>query len=223
MHPEANQFVAKVKAKFTKYFTGRKVLEVGSLNINGTVRDFFTDCDYAGIDVAAGNGVDRVLHLTELLQECTETTKGRYASMPFRSLCDVMISTEALEHDELWDKSLEAMSALLKPGGILIITCAGPNRPEHGTTKADPDSSPFTTDYYRNISVEDFQSVLPMSLWTDAELTYGRDGEDLYFYGIKSSQTVVIAEGEVVETEVGVGGIRFDAQAVASPDRAAES
>jgi SAM-dependent methyltransferase len=221
MHPEANQFVAHVKAKFPEYFAGKKVLEVGSLNVNGTVRDFFTDCDYTGIDIAPGNGVDRVLHVTRLLHECTGIAEGSYGPV-LTFLCDVMISTEALEHDELWDKSLEAMSALLKPGGILIITCAGPGRLEHGTTKTDPDSSPFTTDYYRNISVEDFRGVLPMSLWADAELIYGRDGEDLYFYGINLSQTSAIADGEGGEMVAEISSIRFNAQPVAPLDRAAE-
>jgi len=36
------------------------VLEVGSLNINGTVRDFFDAEEYIGIDIGEGPGVDVV-------------------------------------------------------------------------------------------------------------------------------------------------------------------
>jgi hypothetical protein len=98
---------------------------------------------------------------------------------------DVVISSEMLEHDKFWFTSLKQMYANLKAGGLMVVTCAGPKRPEHGTTKTDTYSSPFTTDYYRNISAEDLQNALPAELWDDAEWGYGRGGEDLYFRGIK--------------------------------------
>ncbi len=49
VHKLAWGFVDTVKAQAPEHFTGKKVLEVGSQNINGTVRDFFTDCQYVGI------------------------------------------------------------------------------------------------------------------------------------------------------------------------------
>lgn len=51
-HPEQLEFVASVRQRFPGFFTGRRVLEVGSLDINGSVRGMFTDCDYVGVDVA---------------------------------------------------------------------------------------------------------------------------------------------------------------------------
>lgn len=171
MHAEAYQFVAEVKERFPRQFEDVSVWEVGSLNINGSVRQFFDKgWYYVGQDLQEGDGVDVVgeAHLHE--------APDRY---------DVVISTETLEHDKSWERTLRQMYKNLKPSGILIITCAAPNRPEHGTTRTDTYSSPFTTDYYRNISAEDFIGVLPMDLWADAELRYGRDKEDLYFWGVK--------------------------------------
>lgn len=171
VHREANDFVRSVKARFPERFVGKKVLEVGSLNINGSVREFFTECDYTGIDLAQGPGVDVV---TEAHEYHRRETFG------------VVISSEMLAHDKHWEMSLAKMYENLLPGGLLVITCAGPKRAEHGTKRTDGGwASPFTSDYYRNISIQDFQSVLPAHLWSDAEWSYRDGGEDLYFYGIK--------------------------------------
>lgn len=170
VHPESYQFVEMVKAEYPQYFTGKKVLEVGSLDINGSVRQFFTDCDYTGIDIAEGNGVDYVSKAHEYV--CPETH-------------DVVISSEMLEHDKFWQQSLKQMYDNLKAGGLLAISCAGPARPEHGTTRTDTYSSPFTTDYYRNISKEDLLGVLPSELFSECTIGYARGQEDLHFWGVK--------------------------------------
>jgi SAM-dependent methyltransferase len=170
LHREANQFVVSVKNQYPEFFSGKKVLEVGSLDINGSVRQFFTDCDYLGIDLGEGPGVDRVKHV---------------AGIPATERFDVVISTEALEHDERWNFSLGVMHDCLRPGGLLIVTCAGPSRWEHGTKDHDAYASPFTTDYYRNLSTEDFASVLSANLFSKSYLGYRGDKEDLYFAGIK--------------------------------------
>lgn len=39
-HQQQLDFVAAVKAEFPEHFSQTKVLEVGSLNINGSVRQF---------------------------------------------------------------------------------------------------------------------------------------------------------------------------------------
>jgi beta-1,4-mannosyl-glycoprotein beta-1,4-N-acetylglucosaminyltransferase len=170
MHPESFRFVEMVKNEYPQFFSGKKVLEVGSLDINGSVRQFFSDCDYEGIDLAEGKGVDRV-----------EMAHGYSRPETF----DVVISSEMLEHDKHWQKSLVQMYENLKAGGLFVLSCAGPNRPEHGTTRTDTYSSPFTTDYYRNISQEDLQEILPRTLFSECTIGYDRGGEDLHFWGVK--------------------------------------
>jgi hypothetical protein len=171
MHTEPYQLVADLKKTFPEYFTGKKVLEVGSLNINGTVRDFFHTCEYTGIDLDKGKGVDVICpaHLYIHPEEF-----------------DVVISTEMLEHDQYWKLSLAQMYANLKIGGILIFSCAGPDRQEHGTTRTHPGDSPYTNNYYRNISIEDFESILPAELFSQSKIYYLRGKADLLFWGIKS-------------------------------------
>lgn len=170
MHTEPFQFVTDLKTKYPSYFTSTKVLEVGSLDINGSVRGFFNNCQYTGLDVGPGKGVDIVCPIHEFIQPL---------------VYDVVISTEMLEHDRHWKESLKQMFLNLKNGGILIFTCAGPTRQEHGTTRTLPQDAPFTNDWYRNISIEDFQSILPVSFWSTMDIYYLRGQADLMFYGIK--------------------------------------
>lgn len=170
MHEEVRQFIKSVRARYPKSFFRKKVLEVGSLNVNGSVREHFWFCDYLGIDLNKGRGVDMVC-------------PAHLFTAPYKF--DVVISTEMLEHDMFWSASLLQMYYNLKRDGLLIITCASDNRPEHGTRRTSPQDSPFTNDYYTNISVEAFEHILPPKLFTDYFLENRRDKEDLVFYGIK--------------------------------------
>jgi len=170
MHTEVSTFIKRVKNAFPDYFTEKKVLEVGSLDINGSIREAFYKCDYIGLDVGEGKGVDVVCPIHEYIHP---------------NEFDVVISTEMLEHDRHWEESLRSMYANLKPNGLLILTCAGPKRQEHGTTRTTPGDAPFTNDWYRNITLEDFSSVLPKWLFKSSALSYTRGDTDLNFHGIK--------------------------------------
>ena len=60
-HKEQSDYIDSLKAKFPLAFSGGRTLEVGSLNINGTVRNAFNSDEYIGVDVGAGPGVDIVI------------------------------------------------------------------------------------------------------------------------------------------------------------------
>jgi SAM-dependent methyltransferase len=170
MHPEIDHFVASVKEAMPKYFNGTNVLEVGSQDINGSVRKHFTNCKYLGLDLGEAPGVDLVEDIIDF-------------SRPEEY--DVVISSEMLEHCITWEGALRQMYSNLKSGGILIITCAGPTRQEHGTRRTSPADSQFTLDHYRNISIEDLRSILPPKFFKDQSLGLYRGAADLYFYGVK--------------------------------------
>lgn len=172
MHTEVMDFIAKIKAEHPHFFKNKIVLEVGSLDLNGSPRQFFDDCLYTGIDLGEGNGVDAVCHVTD---------------MPFENGgFDVIVSTEALEHDRRWNASLRKMYGLTKKDGLIIVTCAGPEREEHGTVNHSGADSPFTNDYYGNISMQDFRRVLDNMIgFSSYELRYCRGQQDLMFWGIK--------------------------------------
>src|SRR5689334_17369094 len=108
MHKECNRFIKEVKSKFPKKFISQKVLEVGSMYINGTVRKHFWFCNFTGLDLAAGRCVNVVCH---------------GADWKYDNQYDVVISCEAMEHDQRWRESLIQMYSNVKPGGLLIVTC----------------------------------------------------------------------------------------------------
>jgi len=178
-HPSQMQFIKSVKNHFPEYFSGKQILEVGSLNINGTVRDFFTNSYYVGIDVAEGNGVDVVC-------------EGQNFDAPTDSF-DVAISCECFEHNPHWVATFQNMYRMVRPGGIVIMSCATTGRPEHGTTRTTPQDSPLTIglgwDYYKNLEEKDFREHFNIeSMFRTFEFIGNSNmgySSDLFFYGIK--------------------------------------
>lgn len=170
-HIEQREFLHGLAVAHPGYFTGVRVLEVGSLNINGTVRDFFTGCDYTGVDVGPGPGVDVVGYGQRL----------DYDDESF----DTVISAECFEHNPDWLATFVNMRRMCS--GLVIVTCATAGRLEHGTATSDRGSSPLTADwgYYRNLVADDFYRALPIDdLFTAHSFTTNTASHDLYFWGM---------------------------------------
>lgn len=114
MHPSVMAWVSDKVEQYGLATPDTCVLEVGSRNVNGSVRCLFQGVQsYVGIDLFPGPGVDVVLDAHEL------TTAFSRASF------DVVVSTETLEHDSEFWTSLIHMGEVLKPGGHLIVTARG--------------------------------------------------------------------------------------------------
>jgi SAM-dependent methyltransferase len=87
------------------------VLEVGSYNVNGSVRIFCPE-PYTGVDIEDGPGVDLVISPTDPL--------------PFEdNHFETVISTEMLEHALLPTHCFAEMVRVLAPGGLLLVTARG--------------------------------------------------------------------------------------------------
>jgi SAM-dependent methyltransferase len=97
---------------------GTDVLDVGSLDVNGTYRPFFTDpaWSYTGLDVVPGPGVDTVVADP---YQWTEFSDDSF---------DVVVSGQALEHIEHPWRTMEEIARVVRPGGvvIVIVPSAGP-------------------------------------------------------------------------------------------------
>jgi len=175
-HKEQQDFLTYVRDKFPTKFENCRVLDIGSLDINGNNRYLFTNYEYIGLDIGEGNNVDVVSRGHEYKDE---------------KQFDIIVSSECFEHDEFWELTIKNGIDLLKPNGIFLFTCATTGRPEHGTKRTSPSDSPFTStleyDYYKNLEENDIrQSINVDELFSEYEfqsrLTWP---QDLYFWGIK--------------------------------------
>jgi SAM-dependent methyltransferase len=172
-HQEQRNFIASVKNHYPEFFHDVSVVEIGSLNINGTVRDFFSDTkSYVGVDLIEGKDVDVICEGKNYLAESDSI--------------DVVISTECFEHDKDWKDTFSNMIRMAKHGGLIVFTCASTGRHEHGTTRTSPADSPATTDYYENRTSIDFELSFNLrDIFENYGFEYNPVTKDLYFCGVK--------------------------------------
>lgn len=179
MHPEARDFTLFAKEQFPEFFTNKKVLDVGSGDINGNNRFLFDNCEYDGNDVFAANNV---------------TIVSKTSALPFDpETFDTIISTECFEHDPEYSASFQKIVSMLKPGGLFVFTCASTGRHEHGTRRTSPQDSYGTignvegwTDYYKNLTFEDLEQSVDMNEFSQYAHYFESNSKDLYFWGIKN-------------------------------------
>lgn len=123
--------------KHKDLLTGR-VLEIGSLNVNGSIREVI---DIAvGVDLRRGKGVDLIFPVEKL--------KEIFADESF----DACVSAGTLEHVEDWRGFVRVTWDLVKEGGYLVLTIASPQKGRHS----------YPDDYWR-LTNEQIQRIYPGS------------------------------------------------------------
>lgn len=178
-HEQQQDFFRKVKENYPRFFKDVKVLDIGSLDINGNTKHFFEyPFFYIGVDLAPGRNVDVVCpaHLFD-------------SGYQF----DVVTSAECFEHDMYWVRTLQNMIRLLKPGGLMFWSCASDGRAEHGTLRTSPQDAPLLegvsnewANYYKNLNSHDIEfSINVRELFVDYQFLTNDITHDLYFVGIK--------------------------------------
>jgi SAM-dependent methyltransferase len=110
MHPSVHDWVASQVEKYD--LADKHVLEVGSLDVNGSIRGLFNPNHFIGVDFRPGPGVDFVMNAHNL----HDFKAGSF---------NVVISTEMLEHDDAFWLSMKEMGRVLLKGGHLLITTRG--------------------------------------------------------------------------------------------------
>jgi SAM-dependent methyltransferase len=169
MHKDAFRFVAAQSQTIT--IPNSRVVEIGSLDVNGSIRPLFAGCaEYIGIDKLAGPGVDVVCDVREYA--------GTHAAERF----DVCVCCEVLEHDAQPWQVIDAAKQLLKPGGTLILTAAGPNRKPHGVDGKLPQPG----EHYANITLDELERWL--SDWCNVVMLWAPGPADVYARAEKKGQ-----------------------------------
>jgi SAM-dependent methyltransferase len=118
---------------------GKRILEVGSRDVNGSVREIvgrFAPAEYVGVDIEEGPGVDQVCGVDELV--------SRFGPESF----DAVLSTEMIEHVRDWRSAITQLKTVLRPGGILLITTRSKGFPYHD----------YPSDYWR-FELDDMQRI----------------------------------------------------------------
>lgn len=146
MHQSVLDFVARVLP--LHLVEGRNVLEVGSYDVNGSVRPWLQPSAkrYWGVDMREGPHVDEVLDITASADDI-EPAIGSLA-WDKKGSWDIVVAAEVLEHVEHWHVAIENLQLLLKPGGTLVVTTRSLGFPLHE----------FPNDYWR-FSVSDFTKI----------------------------------------------------------------
>ena len=92
-------------------FEGKRVIEVGSKYVNGSVRllieKFLKPKEYIGVDLEKGKFVDVVLDAEKLVDY--------FGKESF----DIVVSTELLEHVTDWRSVINNMKEILKKDGYI--------------------------------------------------------------------------------------------------------
>jgi hypothetical protein len=166
VHVQARDWFARHAARLD--LDGCRVLEIGSLDINGSIRPLFAEAaHYHGLDVVPGPGVD------EVADAATWTTTVRY---------DVVACAEVLEHAPAWAAILEVMWAATASGGTLLMSCATDPRPPHSAVDGQ---AVRAGEHYANVpaaAVRDVIAGWDTTTWS-IEVAAGRG--DLYVSAVK--------------------------------------
>jgi len=116
-----------------------KVLDVGSFDVNGSLKPIFDD--YTGVDMRDGKNVDIVANSHKL---------------PFKAeTFDIVTCVETLEHDDDPFKTLSEIHRVLKKGGWAIIAASGITFPRHDYPN---DYWRFTSDAFK-VLMKKFKNV----------------------------------------------------------------
>ena len=118
---------------------GKRVLEVGAYDVNGSLRplvESWEPSEYIGVDIEMGPGVDIICDAENLVEKFGEES------------FDIVISTELLEHVKNWKKVVSNIKRVCKRGGIILITTRSKGFPYH----------PFPYDFWR-YELEDFKEI----------------------------------------------------------------
>jgi SAM-dependent methyltransferase len=174
VHPDALNYVNEWLHTWKIPFGTVAVLEIGSRDVNGSVRQLLApdpDIIYVGIDTLPGKGVDLIA------DGATYDTQARF---------DLILCCEVLEHAANFVDIIKNAYRLLTPNGYFVFTCAGPTRNVHSAIDA---GELRPGEYYFNLRICDLGNALVLAGFREWDMKYnpydkyfplGREFQDIY-------------------------------------------
>lgn len=175
---EQIEYCFKIKGLFPAWFFRTKILEVGSQDVCGSIRSVFWGCEYTGLDIGPGKNV-------------THIGLGHEWDAP-DEYYDTIVCCDVAEHDRYYKETIRNIIRMLRPGGLFLLTCATTGYPEHGTTRTSSFASPYTNDYYKNVTEEMLRSIKGFNdAWFYSKMEISERFSHLRFVGIKNPRYVL--------------------------------
>lgn len=166
MHAEAHDFVRRTLQTLPPLYS---VVEFGGRNINGSVRPLFTNArTYVSIDKIPGPGVDIV---------------GDALDYRPPEPVDCVVCCEVLEHAIRPHLLVAHAIDILRPGGVLIVTCATTGRAPHSTTTG---GALLPNEYYRNIDRQEVHDWFGTGGVLHFTVILNDNAHDLYCTAVKA-------------------------------------
>ena len=151
MHPQAYNWVKRFAVNEPV-----DVLDIGGRDINGSVRDLFPGAaSYTVLDIRPGPNV-------HIVADASTWEPARE--------WHVIVCCEVFEHTDVWPGIIRTAYKACAPGGVFILTMAGPGRPEHSAIDGAWGLKPG--EYYKNVSVEELERELIDAGWDVVEVDY---------------------------------------------------
>ncbi len=123
--------------------------------MNGSTRSLFPNANpYHVLDLRPGPNVDIVADAADW-----QGSADWY---------DLVVCTETFEHAEKWRGIIATAWTVLRPGGWLIFTCAGPGRPPH--SGIEPVWGLIGDEWYANVSPDEAHNELVLQGWGGIEV-----------------------------------------------------
>lgn len=163
MHQAAFDFVT---ATIRAHGARGPVYEIGSRNINGSIRMLFSVAEgYHGIDLEDGPDVDAVADAATYVPPVVPQT---------------VVCCEVLEHADTAEQIVRQAAQVLAPGGRVILTMAGPCRMPHSAVDG---GQLRAGEFYRNVTPDMLRDWLRG--FEHIALTENADAGDLYATAVK--------------------------------------
>jgi SAM-dependent methyltransferase len=139
------------------------VLDIGGRDLNGSTRPLFPNANpYHVLDLRPGPNVDFVADAADWRPDAAGSV-GTVVFQPY----DLVLCTETFEHAKGWREIIKTAWDVLRPGGWLIFTCAGPGRPPH--SGVEPVWGLIGDEWYANVSPDEIRQELTAQGWIDIE------------------------------------------------------